>query len=79
MAAIRWLLPVSKRALCREAAFRTEPKPSLPPHNHGRKALSELGGEDGPHGMDQLWRSDITYIRLHKEIVFLRDSSGLSQ
>ncbi len=39
--------------------------------NHGRKVYPNLARALVPTGMDQLWRADITYIRLREEFVFL--------
>jgi putative transposase len=39
--------------------------------NHGRKVYPNLTGEMVLTGMDQLWRADITYIRLREEFVYL--------
>ena len=39
--------------------------------NHGRKVYSNLAGTMVLTGMDQLWRADITYVRLREEFVFL--------
>jgi putative transposase len=39
--------------------------------NHGRKVYPNLAGEMVLTGTDQLWRADITYIRLQSEFVFL--------
>jgi putative transposase len=39
--------------------------------NHGRKVYANLAAEMALTGMDQLWRADITYIRLREEFVFL--------
>src|ERR1700733_6613675 len=39
--------------------------------NHGRKIWPNLAGSMLLTGVDQLWRSDITYIRLREEFVFL--------
>ena len=39
--------------------------------NHGRKVYPNLAGKMTPTGMDQLWRADITYVRLQEEFVFL--------
>jgi transposase InsO family protein len=39
--------------------------------NHGRKIYPNLAGEMVLTGMDQLWRADITYIRLREEFVYL--------
>jgi putative transposase len=39
--------------------------------NHGRKIYPNLAGEMVLTGMDQLWRADITYIRLGDEFVYL--------
>jgi transposase InsO family protein len=39
--------------------------------NHGRKVYPNLAAEMVLTGMDQLWRADITYIRLREEFVFL--------
>ncbi len=39
--------------------------------NHGRKVYPNLAREMVLTGMDQLWRADITYIRLRDEFVFL--------
>jgi len=39
--------------------------------NHGRKVYPNLARDMVLTGMDQLWRADITYIRLREEFVFL--------
>jgi putative transposase len=39
--------------------------------NHGRKVYPNLAGQAVLTGMDQLWRADITYIRLREEFVYL--------
>jgi transposase InsO family protein len=39
--------------------------------NHGRKVYSNLAASMVLTGVDQLWRADITYIRLREEFVFL--------
>jgi putative transposase len=39
--------------------------------NHGRKVYPNLAGGMALTGMDQLWRADITYIRLREEFVYL--------
>jgi putative transposase len=39
--------------------------------NHGRKVYPNLAREMVLTGTDQLWRADITYIRLQEEFVFL--------
>jgi putative transposase len=39
--------------------------------NHGRKVYPNLAGDMILTGTDQLWRADITYIRLRDEFVFL--------
>jgi len=39
--------------------------------NHGRKVYPNLAREMVLTGMDQLWRADITYIRLRDEFVYL--------
>jgi putative transposase len=39
--------------------------------SHGRKVYPNLAGEMVLTGMDQLWRADITYIRLRDEFVYL--------
>jgi transposase InsO family protein len=39
--------------------------------NHGRKVYANLANGMVLTGMDQLWRADITYIRLREEFVFL--------
>jgi len=39
--------------------------------NHGRKIYPNLARDLVLTGMDQLWRADITYIRLREEFVFL--------
>jgi putative transposase len=39
--------------------------------NHGRKVYPNLAGEMVLTGVDQLWRADLTYIRLQDEFVFL--------
>ncbi len=39
--------------------------------NHGRKVYPNLAREMILTGTDQLWRADITYIRLRDEFVFL--------
>jgi putative transposase len=39
--------------------------------NHGRKVYPNLAREMALTGMDQLWRADITYIRLRDEFVYL--------
>jgi transposase InsO family protein len=39
--------------------------------NHGRKIYPNLAGGMVLTGMDQLWRADITYIRLREEFVYL--------
>lgn len=39
--------------------------------NHGRKVYPNLAREMMLTGMDQLWRADITYIRLRDEFVYL--------
>jgi putative transposase len=39
--------------------------------NHGRKVWPNLAGSMVLTGVDQLWRADITYIRLREEFVFL--------
>jgi hypothetical protein len=36
-----------------------------------RKVYPNLAGEMVLTGMDQLWRADITYIRLREEFVYL--------
>jgi putative transposase len=39
--------------------------------NHGRKVYPNLAGQMVLTDVDQLWRADITYIRLREEFVFL--------
>jgi putative transposase len=39
--------------------------------NHGRKVYPNLAATMVVTGMDQLWRSDITYVRLREEFVFV--------
>lgn len=39
--------------------------------NHGRKVYPNLARDLVLTGMDQLWRADITYVRLREEFVFL--------
>jgi putative transposase len=39
--------------------------------NHGRKVYPNLAQEVTPTGVNQLWRADITYIRLEEEFVYL--------
>ena len=39
--------------------------------NHGRKVYPNLARHMALSGVDQLWRADITYIRLRDEFVFL--------
>jgi transposase InsO family protein len=39
--------------------------------NHGRKIYPNLARQMALTGVDQLWRADITYIRLRDEFVFL--------
>ena len=39
--------------------------------NHGRKIYSNLAASMVLTGVDQLWRADITYVRLREEFVFL--------
>jgi putative transposase len=39
--------------------------------NHGRKVWPNLAGSMVLTNVDQLWRADITYIRLREEFVFL--------
>ena len=39
--------------------------------NHGRKVYPNLARQMALTGVDQLWRADITYIRLREEFVFL--------
>ena len=39
--------------------------------NHGRKVYPNLAGKMVLTDVDQLWRADITYIRLREEFVFL--------
>ena len=39
--------------------------------NHGRKVYPNLARQMVLTGIDQLWRADITYIRLREEFVFL--------
>jgi len=39
--------------------------------NHGRKVYPNLTGTMVLTGMDQLWRSDIAYVRLREEFVFV--------
>jgi transposase InsO family protein len=39
--------------------------------NHGRKVYPNLARRMALTGIDQLWRADITYIRLRDEFVFL--------
>jgi putative transposase len=39
--------------------------------NHGRKVYPNLAGKMVLTGMDQLWKADITYIRLREEFVFV--------
>jgi len=39
--------------------------------NHGRKVYPNLARQMALTGIDQLWRADITYIRLRDEFVFL--------
>ncbi len=39
--------------------------------NHGRKVYPNLARDMVLTGIDQLWRADITYIRLRDEFVFL--------
>jgi len=39
--------------------------------NHGRKVYPNLAADMVLTGVDQLWRADITYMRLREEFVFL--------
>src|SRR6202789_1686852 len=39
--------------------------------NHGRRVYPNLARDLVLTGVDQLWRADITYIRLREEFVFL--------
>lgn len=39
--------------------------------NHGRKVYPNLAREMVLTGVDQLWRADITYVRLREEFVYL--------
>jgi hypothetical protein len=39
--------------------------------NHGRKVDPNLAAGMVPTGVDQLWRADITYVRLREEFIFL--------
>jgi transposase InsO family protein len=39
--------------------------------NHGRKVYPNLAPDIALTGVDQLWRADITYVRLREEFVFL--------
>ena len=39
--------------------------------NHGRKVYPNLAANMVLTGMDQLWRADITYVRLRDEFVFV--------
>ncbi len=39
--------------------------------SHGRKVYPNVAGKMVLTGMDQLWRADITYIRLREEFVYL--------
>ena len=39
--------------------------------NHGLHVYPNLAADMVPTGVDQLWRADITYIRLREEFVFL--------
>ncbi len=39
--------------------------------NHGRKVYPNFAANIMLTGMDQLWRADITYVRLREEFVFL--------
>ncbi len=39
--------------------------------NHGRKVYPNLAGTMVLTGMDQLWRADITYVRLREEFVLV--------
>ena len=39
--------------------------------NHGRRVYPNLARQMVLTGVDQLWRADITYIRLREEFVFL--------
>jgi putative transposase len=39
--------------------------------NHGRKVYPNLAREAVLTGTDQLWRADITYVRLREEFIFL--------
>ena len=39
--------------------------------DHARRIYPNLAGQMALTGMDQLWRADITYIRLREEFVFL--------
>ena len=39
--------------------------------NHGRKVYPNLARDLVPTGVNQLWRADITYVRLREEFVFL--------
>ena len=39
--------------------------------NHGRKVYPNLAASMVLTGVDQLWRADITYVRLREEFVFL--------
>ena len=39
--------------------------------NHGRKVYPNLAATMMLTGMDQLWRADITYVRLREEFVFV--------
>ena len=42
-----------------------------PDSSHGRKVYPNLARQMVLTGVDQLWRADITYIRLREEFVFL--------
>ena len=39
--------------------------------DHGRRVYPNLAAGMEPHGIDQLWVADITYIRLETEFVYL--------
>jgi putative transposase len=39
--------------------------------NHSRRVYPNLARKMVLTGMDQLWRADITYVRLREEFVFL--------
>jgi putative transposase len=39
--------------------------------NHGRKVYPNLAASMVLSGVDQLWRADITYVRLREEFIFL--------